>query len=615
MIALLFLVLSVLASLALVTTLFSKLRLFEQLALSWIVSVIGSSWITLGLVALCGYTLGISASFILFIVVIAKFFPHKTRFRADKLTLPFLIFLVSWSVIFMVVFNKALLPSSAQGLNTLAYSYGDIALHSSYINYFAEQSKLSLQSPIFSTEIIKYPFLFNFHTALVVKMGLSVHWALVITSMLTIISALTFFYQFCFNITKKATTPVLASLIYFLNGGAFGWKSFEDWKLSGETLNNFITHLPIDYTNAPELNIFWTNVITTHLVPQRGFLFGFAFLVSFLFLWQHIWYQKKAGIKHYLFLSTVVGLLPFFHSYTFLVTLPLMGWLVAWQWRLKKLSIKESVLVLLPGLLLGVVQVLFLASDKNFIHLLIGWKAGTTSWLYFWWQNMGLSFIFLLISPLFFGKAFKNRSYEKIIILPLVVIFVLCNIFIFQPHDWDNMKFFLLAFTFTAITTAAVMTKFWKNAGAKILICLILVFSCLSGLLSVLFTSQYSWNIATTTDIQLANHIKETTNSDAVFLTSNTHNHLVPMLAGRAVVRGYRGWLWTHGIDYSSVDLDIEKIYGGSPMVRELLNQYSIDYVFIGPTEQYEYEINQDFFETNFEVFYKDSQTIIYKVS
>lgn len=612
MIALVFIIVSFLASLGLIQKLFPKLSFFDQLALSWITSVIFSTWITLFFTWLVGYAVALLLCLILFAGLAYKYFAIPKKIQ--KIPIAFKIFLICWGVVFFFIFNRAFLPESNGEVSAVVYSYGDLALHATLINYFTGQSGLLLRSPIFAEQSIQYPFLIDFHSALLVKTGLPLHWTLVITSLLSMLSALTLLFSFCQNITKKHNTAWFATILFLFNGGLYGLAVLKDWQNSGKSFVEFFLHLTKDYTLFPDTYIQWSNVISTHLLPQRGFLFGFAFLMAFLSIWQHTWYQQKIKVLPLIFLSSLCGLLPLFHSYTFLVVTPLLMWLSGWLYHFKRISLKHAVLIIAPSLLLSVGQVVYLSSGKNFISPLVGWLSHDQDIVTFWWHNMGFALCYLLISPFIFWNIFSKKQFEKLLIIPFISIFLLCNLFIFQPYDWDNMKFFLFSYLYIAIITAAVMTHFWKAPLFKTACVLLIVVSCFSGALSVLYTMETVWTINTAKDVQIAKVIKKT-NPDSIFLTASTHNHVVPMLGGRAVVLGYDGWLWSHGIDFSSVSEDVKMIFKGDPTTHALLKKYGVNYIFIGPDEEKQYSVNTQFFAKNFSTMYEDDTVKIYKVN
>lgn len=612
MIALIFLIISFIAGWSIVQLCFPKLSLLEQAALAWVIALIGTTWIALIASALGGFVIGLWVTSLICAAIGWKWFSWSLVKKAKLPSTSEALFLLGWVVFFLLLFNQAFLPRTRDGLTTVVYTYGDIALHATFIQYFSQQTQVNLTSPIFSSQVIQYPFLVDFHTALLVKTGLSIHWALVLTSLLTIVSACVFLYHFTYEVVKKAIAPVLASCLLFFNGGAFGWRVLNDWHDSHLSFWRFLFHLPQDYTLVTQKAVVWSNIITTHLLPQQGFLFGFTFFLAFLRIWQIVWYSPKIKLWQLVCISLLVSLTPLFHSYTYLVTAPLLIWLTFWLFATKKVSFPRSLLIIAP-LLLSIPQVFYLANGKHFLALQLGWLSHENL-VSFWWRNMGVGILFLAGVPILFLKIFPKRKFEILLLAPFIAIFLICNVFIFQPYDWDNMKFFLLSFSYIAMLTGVLMAHYWQNIQYKSAICAITGLACLSGVLSLLFVTQTNWQIASVKDIQLAEVIKHTPPA-AIFLTANSHNHVVPMLSGRAVVMGYDGWLWSHGVLYDSVANDVAAMYAGASSATQLISTYHINYIFIGPEEQKKYQINTQFFENRFAKFYQDREVTIYKVN
>jgi uncharacterized membrane protein len=66
------------------------------------------------------------------------------------------------------------------------------------------------------------------------------------------------------------------------------------------------------------------------------------------------------------------------------------------------------------------------------------------------------------------------------------------------------------------------------------------------------------------------------------------------MLAGRRVLMGYPGWLWSQGIDYHPRERDLRAILRLEPEAPALLRRYGVGYVVIGPREQVDYGADPD---------------------
>ena len=253
--------------------------------------------------------------------------------------------------------------------------------------------------------------------------------------------------------------------------------------------------------------------------------------------------------------------------------------------------------------------------QDKFSRIQWGWMMGTENWLIFWFKNMGLTFFFALILPIYL---FSSKKYfEKLLFFPLLILFIICNIIVFQPHDYDNMKFMLFAFFGFALFAAQVLDKninsqnYLKKLSATIIFSLMIF----TGILSVFRETYLSWKFVDQQDIDLAKQVVEKTSAKAIFLTSDDHNHAIPMIAGRQILMGYRGWLWTHGIDYSPREKDIYDMFQGKNNALVLLKKYRVNYVYLGPSEKNNFHANEAFFQQYFPVFLKNDRATIYEIS
>ena len=93
----------------------------------------------------------------------------------------------------------------------------------------------------------------------------------------------------------------------------------------------------------------------------------------------------------------------------------------------------------------------------------------------------------------------------------------------------------------------------------------------------------------TPADFEVAAWVRENTHPESVFLTAGgqvAHNHPVPALAGRRILLGYEGWLWSHGFNWSEMQ-EVKraeiKMFSGE---LSLLSKYGVDYVCVGPYEE-----------------------------
>jgi len=119
----------------------------------------------------------------------------------------------------------------------------------------------------------------------------------------------------------------------------------------------------------------------------------------------------------------------------------------------------------------------------------------------------------------------------------------------------------------------------------------------------------YSWD-----DISEAAAVRTSIPVDAVTLTSDTHQHPVWSLAGQVVPRGYSYWLWSYGLPIQALDRDVPRIYAGGDETADLLKQYKISYVYIGPSERAMYAANEAWFAARYERVFESKTGSIYRV-
>ncbi len=171
-------------------------------------------------------------------------------------------------------------------------------------------------------------------------------------------------------------------------------------------------------------------------------------------------------------------------------------------------------------------------------------------------------------------------------------------------------------YVMSTILTAGLLVRLgikYRTRGI-ILASFLFISITLAGGLSVYRESYTSWRMFSSEDIALANFVKSNTEADAIFLTPDNHNNPIPCLAGRRIMMGYRGWLWTHGIDYSKREADIYSIYGGKSSAKDLLKQYDIKYVLVDLNQIDAFHINKLYWEKNYTLLYQSPTYLLYKI-
>ncbi len=511
----------------------------------------------------------------------------KTRkFKLDSQPVLWLTVL-GWGAFLVKLFSQMMVVDSegiwAGGSNV----WGDWAGHIGYIANWLYGSNWPPQNPWYAGLRLSYPFLFDFTSAILVKLGLSLPWSLQLPGMVFGLAIVVLLFKLAQKLTGSAIVGAVAIAIFMLSGGL-----------------GFVYLIPHQHillvppggvrelTHSYEGNIQWVNFVISEMVPQRGILMGIAAaLVVFL-----LWLDPKP--KSYLLAGVVAGLVPFFHAHTFMTLTFVSGILFLLKPR------RIWWYFFLPAGILALPQFAYFmpqvsGDSSGFMRLQWGWAAHVQhdNWLWFWFKNIGLMAIFI---PIFWLQSFFTNRRLFWAYLPFLLIFIACNIWVFQPWENDNSKLLRFWYLASSILVAWGLVKFaGKNHLAKVVAGVALVVITFSGAVDAASWLDFAKNklqMWSTADIQVAADIRRLTPPTAVFLTNDNHNHWVVDLAGRKIVLGFRGWLWSWGINYSQREADVNKMFQGDPQTPQLLQKYHIDYVIIGPGEIANFKANSDYY-------------------
>ncbi|HEX9002072.1 MAG TPA: hypothetical protein VGB07_19345, partial [Blastocatellia bacterium] len=433
------------------------------------------------------------------------------------------------------------------------------------------------------------------------------------------------------RMTKNRVAALIAPVIFLFNGG-FGFLNFfqqlslffNDPQQAKLGLLHFLTHLPATYTmnaelmvGASKLPLRWGNVFTTLLIPQRSMLFGLPFVALIVLLWwMALGEQDRGGQgsprRRFLFAAGILaGLLPMLHAHGFfsvaIVSVPLTLLFFSIDW----------IAFYVPVAVLAAPQALYLSGTQvrnELFKFHLWWEAGNSNPALFWAANAGL-FMLILIIALAVRKLASTQQAK--FYLPFALWFIVPNVVKLAPWDWDNIKVLvywaLVSCVFVALVVSVLLTHRWvvlKVLGAALLILLTLsgamdVFRAASPIEDVTLFGQ--------AEVEVAEMIRQKTPPRAVILHAPIHNSVVA-LTGRQSVMGYPGHLWTHGIDYGQRENEVKAIYRGGPESAKPLASLNVDYVVIGPAEQSQMQVAENFFTALYPVVIDHAGYRVYRV-
>lgn len=568
--------------------------------------------------------------------------------KLKEISWPEIIFFLLFILFFFDIFSKTIVYQD--GAYKVAFAgYGDIPFHMAQVNYFIYNNPFALEEPIYSGSRLVYAFLINILSSVFYVLSSNYILSFNLPSYILLFAGLFFVYKFISAFIKTVAMRILAFLIILLGSGAEFIKIFQDsalWgKSSVEGVINYILHLPypiVVFYNAvfPAQNNIWSSFTTMFLMHQRSFFFGFAVGAMILYILSEA--LKRAENKYFYFIGLLVGLLPLVHMHSFIAILIIVFGFFVWNKFftkdvfLAKNSFNAIGIGVVIGALISYFFILDFSSGVSFLTFRLGWMSGSGigaiqfdpagslhiwEWAAYMWENFGLFFPLLALVVIYFGIK-KNDFWRKKdsvfgLIFSALFLFIMVNTVKFQPWDYDNGKIFSYFFLLGSIIIVYFFEQ-WEFRLAKVIAVVLTFFLIFVGLIDAFSRSSFAepslYEIFGVKEQKAAEWIINNTLSSDIILTGTSHLNPVNSLAGRPVVMGYPGWLWSHGIKYQAREKDIVEIYRGLASTKDLLKKYSVSYIFIGAVERSMPNFNELFFEQNYPVVFQEGDIKIYKV-
>jgi hypothetical protein len=529
--------------------------------------------------------------------------------------LPLAILLIGSAVFFLAFYTHALVRQ-ADGLYAGHVNiWGDWTTHLSLTGYLAvAQNLLPPENPFYAGTHITYSFLPDFHSGILTHLGLSLPDSLAVTSAILSIALVGVFYGTALRLTGLRWAAFAATLIFFVGGGlAFTWLP-GDINATGDGIGGLVGGIaqlvaapPHDYTWATDSGVWWRTPFVAFLMPQRTVLFGWALgLIALSILW-HGWRNRER--QEMLVAGALVGLLPLFHVATY-------ADLAIFSIGLALLSItriKDWLAFALPAVVLGLPQVLMILPPPEMRHgfggVQLGWMASTTgrsdNILWFWIFNTAL-LIPLAISALVV-RGWAPAGLRRFL-LPAWLLFVIPNVYVLAPWDFDNTKFLMWWAMPAAILAGLALARLAGLGRALAVVAvLLLAVQVTSGALDLDRAVQFrlqGLRYLDNDELAVASWASAHTELDSVFLTGWQNNQPILTLSQRVEVMGFPTWLWSWDIDYRGRQQDVIAMFQGGPQTDLLLSRYNVRYVVIGPHELSDVGANLAYFKGRYPVAY-----------
>ena len=537
---------------------------------------------------------------------------------------------------FFIPFYAHALEMRADGLYAgYVNIWGDWCTHLSMSGYLSgARHLLPPDNPFFSGFRLTYPFLPDLFSGMLLHLGMTLSGSLPLTSAILSLALVVVFYATALRWVASRWAAALGTIVFFLSGGLGFANILNDAHPAGagfagwvQGLLTAIAHPVREYTLDRAAGFQWLNPVLAYLVPQRTTLFGFSLGLLALSL---LWYGRaRQDRRETLLAGIVLGLMPLLHAATYFDLMLLTGGLAAIDVAVAvsrkenaDVAVKRWLTFFIPAVALGVPQLLLIlppvAYGPSFLRIQLGWLSSGATVSYhlpiitFWLLNTSL--LIPLALAAFFSPRWGKPGLRRFL-LPSWLLFVIPNVVILQPWDWDNTKWFIWWAILASILAGLVLYQLMRRGTALATVGLALLgLTIFSGSLDLIRASQknlpnVSFRLLDNDELAVAGWAQTQTPPDTLFLTGWKNNHPILTLSRRAEVMGYPGWLWTWGLPYPDQrQRDVIAMYKGGPSGESLLQRYGVKYVVIGPQELTEVGANVPYYRSRYPEVYRSPQ-------
>ncbi len=475
--------------------------------------------------------------------------------------------------------------------------YSDFASHIPLIRSFSVGVNWPPQYPLYPGEKIRYHFLFYAFTGLLEKSGLRIDLALNLLSALGFLCLCLLILIFAARLFSSLSVGLLSLLFFLFNGSLSVVDFIKNTPFSFRLLDrlihleNFVSFGP---WNGSPVTAFWNLNIYTN---QRHLGLSFA-LVLLIFIILVFPARKLLP-----FIGFMLGSLLFLNQAAILPALIIIGWMFIIEKHLR-LPLVFSAMGFLPWYFLSRL-LLNLSPQIGFQPgYLISGPLTVFSFVRFWFLNLGLH-LFLIPAGLFLAP----RRIRRILLLPLLLLFITPNLLRFSPDMINNHKIFNFFLIIGSPLSAFTLSRIWRlgrlGKTVSVLLCLILISGGVVDFFPV--KNDYYVRISDVAGNPDAAFFAGHTPPDAVILNSTWLYHPAS-LAGRPVFNGYSYFTWSYGYDQSGRENTTIAIYASRSKLAacRLLVANHISYVELSPRHESFLQPDFGFWQSAFTRVYDD---------
>lgn len=648
----------------------------QRFATSFLVGVLLSTWIVfLSAVALRRLAHPLVAGNIAFLIVLAAvaFLARRFPRRApDEVPLPRPAGSIRWDLVWLSAFLVLTVwlmfatLSFKDGQFQIAFkAWTDFGANVSLTQSFALGHNFPPEHPFFPGEFIRYHFLFWFQTGNLEFLGLNPVWSINLLSILSLLALLVLIMTLGEILFNSRTVGRIAALLFFFSS-ALSYLPFlrAQSSLSGavNSIRGAKEFLASGYPFRGETwGVLSANVFAyqRHLISGIGLLFvALIFVVDRYRRLAREQKEKETNLrlvqagegdavegtpeessqldsrkpfseapaagtaildwKAWVFAGSLIGLLPYWNSPTFLAALAIFGCLLLF------LPLRLGMLGLLAAaLVIGLPQVLMLRSGNVTTYSLLnpGYTLENPSlWLilkYLGW-TFGVKWILLGVAV-----AFASGIQRRVL---LAVSSLIAIVFLFQlsVDIFNNHKLLNIWVTLVNVYAAYALWRIAKFKIAGLILAVVLAITTVFGGVIDLFPLHNDPMLAVSyRHDRLTQWVMTRTQPSDVFLTHTLLTHQV-LFAGRKIYLGYTLFAWTAGYNVPERETLYRRMFQEADVeeLKRLLRENKIAYVAIDDGVRHNEslpELNELVYREHFERVFEDTahvydNVVIYKV-
>ncbi|MBE5814574.1 MAG: hypothetical protein E7320_05110 [Clostridiales bacterium] len=543
-------------------------------------------------------------------------------------------------------YTHSIRPTATGAYHVGQSTYGDLSLHLAVTTSIVNAA-FPLENSLMLGATMAYPYLADSFATSMYMLGMSLPTAMAFTGTVMMTLVYMGYGLLVSQLCRKRGARFLAFFLLFLNGGLGFF-----YTLSGRVENGQVTTLWANLsnvfngyyqtpTNQPDPNnLRWVNIICDMLIPQRGILGGWTMLMPCLnLLLPPLCKKQRHTLREMLLLGTMAGGMPLLHTHSFLaLAITSLGaciYCVCTAHRDDVYALCEeeapflpfagkvkspALRAFLPWLIFGATAAalslpqLFgftfvqATESKHFLRFQFNWcnnRGGyglVDPYLWFYIKNIGAPYLLILLALL--KRKPKDAPMpddvrqNRLIASGAFLIYLIAELIIFQPNEYDNNKLFYVWFLLCLPMAADYAMELYERlsglAGRRVIAALFLVVCFLSAGLTVIRECRSDYQAYSAKDVAVGEYIRENTPEHSVFVTGNQHLNPVSSLAGRTILCSTDSYLYYHGFDTSGRRYEIAAFYEDPAENLWLLEKYDVDYIYISS-----YERNANWFTLN----------------